>query len=113
MTQAWNNLVEFIANDAGEPLIGKLSLTRDTDLYHDLDMEPKHIARLIDQWATKFGVDLSGFSIDDYYPSAKLGIGTFFMTVVKSPFSAHARETLGGQSLTLGMLEEAMKRGKW
>jgi hypothetical protein len=113
MTDAWNNLVEFIAKDAGDPLVGKLNLTRETDLYHDLDMEPKRIALLIDQWAAKFGVNLADFSIDDYYPSAKLGLGSFFMTVVKSPFSAQARETLGGQAITLGMLEEAMKRGEW
>lgn len=113
MTDVWNRLVEFIAKDAGEPIIGRLKLTRDTDLHHDLDMEPKHIARLIEQWAATFEVNLSGFSIDDYYPSAKLDLGRFFMNVVKSPFSAHAREILGGQSLTLSMLEEAMKRGRW
>jgi hypothetical protein len=113
MTDAWNSLIEFIAKNAGEPVIGRLNLTRETDLYHDLDMEPKHIALLIDQWAAKFGVNLSDFAIDDYYPSAKLDLRMFLMTVVKSPFSAQARETLGGQALTLGMMEEAMKRGKW
>ncbi|WP_321813024.1 MULTISPECIES: DUF1493 family protein [unclassified Paraburkholderia] len=113
MTDVWNNLAVFIAKNRGEPLIGKLDLTRETDLYHDLDMEPKNIARLIEQWAKTFSVDISGFSIDEYYPSAKLGLGKFFITVAKSPFSASARGTLGGQSLTLGMLEEAMMRGKW
>lgn len=109
----WTDLREFIAADAGKPLVGQLELTRDTDLYHDLDMNPQHIEQLIRRWASQFGVDLSEFDIHYYYPSAKLGIGSFLATVVKSPFSADARETLGGRSLTLGMMEEAMQGGRW
>ncbi|KWN70409.1 hypothetical protein WM24_06400 [Burkholderia ubonensis] len=113
MADVWKSLEEFVAANAGKPLVGRLELTRDTDLYHDLDMEPDHIDKLIRRWATKFGVDLSTFDIHYYYPSAKLGIGSFLVTVVKSPFSTEARETLGGRSLTLGMMEEAMQRGRW
>ncbi|KVG38154.1 hypothetical protein WL29_08130 [Burkholderia ubonensis] len=113
MVDAWKSLEEFVAADAGKPLVGRLELTRDTDLYHDLDMEPDHIDKLVRRWAVKFGVDLSAFDIHYYYPSAKLGIGSFLAAVVKSPFSTEARETLGGRSLTLGMMEEAMERGRW
>lgn len=113
MEDVWKNLEEFISADAGKPLVGQLELTRDTDLYHDLDMNPDHIERLIRRWAAQFGVDLSEFDIHYYYPSAKLGIGSFLAAVVKSPFSAQARETLGGRSVTLGMMEEAMQGGRW
>ncbi|MBN3843595.1 DUF1493 family protein [Burkholderia sp. Ac-20349] len=113
MADAWKRLEAFVAADAGKPLVGRLELTRDTDLYHDLDMEPDHIEALVRRWAETFGVDLSAFDIHYYYPSAKLGIGAFLATVVKSPFSPSARETLGGRSLTLGMMEEAMERGRW
>ncbi|TKC81276.1 DUF1493 family protein [Trinickia terrae] len=110
---AWKKLAEFIAADAGKPVIGQLVLTRDTDLYHDLDLNPSHIERLMTEWATKFNVDMAAFDINYYYPSAKLGIGSFLAAVAKSPFSAAARETLGGRSLTLGMLEDAMQKGRW
>lgn len=113
MADAWKSLEAFVAADAGKPLAGRLDLTRDTDLYHDLDMSPEHIMRLMTEWAAKFNVDLTGFDIHDYYPSAKLGVASFLATVVKSPFSAQARETLGGRSLTLGMLEDAMQNGRW
>ncbi|RDK00551.1 hypothetical protein DLM46_22625 [Paraburkholderia lacunae] len=113
MADVWNRLEEFIAEDAGKPIVGRLELTRDTDLYHDLDMNPDHITRLMNEWAAKFHVDMAGFDIHHYYPSAKLGIGSFLAAVVKSPFSTEARETLGGRSLTLGMLEEAMQKGRW
>ncbi|MDN7516428.1 DUF1493 family protein [Burkholderia sp. AU45251] len=84
-----------------------------TLIYHDLDLEPDRIDKLVRRWAVEFGVDLSAFDIHYYYPAAKLGIGSFLAAVVKSPFSTAARETLGGRSLTLGMMEEAMERGRW
>jgi hypothetical protein len=112
-TETWSSLKAFIAEDAGKPIVGRLQLARDTDLYHDLDMDPARIAEFIKRWAARFGVDVGGFDLHYHYPAAKLYIGPFFATMAKSPFSASARETLGGRSLTLGMLEEAMKAGRW
>jgi hypothetical protein len=89
------------------------SNSRETDLYHDLDMNPDHISKFMKRWAAQFHVELNGFDLHHCYPAAKLSIGSFLATVAKSPFSANARETLGGRSLTLGMLEEAMKTGRW
>ncbi|WP_175774588.1 DUF1493 family protein [Burkholderia anthina] len=74
---------------------------------------PGDIDPFIRRWAAAFGVDLSAFDIHYYYPAATLGIGAFLATVVKSPFSSAARTTLGGRSLTLGMMEEAIERGRW
>ncbi|MBY8608027.1 MAG: DUF1493 family protein [Burkholderia sp.] len=113
MADTWKRLEAFIATDIEKLPVDRIALSRDTDLYHDLDLEPNDIDRIVRQWAETFGVDLSAFDIHHYYPSAKLGIGSFLATVVKSPFSTEARETLGGRSLTLGMMEEAMERGRW
>ncbi|KVL53928.1 hypothetical protein WT01_26375 [Burkholderia cepacia] len=113
MADAWKNLEAFIASDIGKLPVGRIELTRDTDLCHDLDMAPDHIDAFVRRWAVTFDVDLSMFDIHDYYPSAKLGIGSFLTTVVRSPFSNKAREILGGRSLTLGMMVEAMERGRW
>ncbi|MCA7898467.1 DUF1493 family protein [Burkholderia cepacia] len=113
MADAWKNLEAFIATDIGKLPVDRIELMRDTDLYHDLDMEPEHIDAFVRRWAVTFDVDLSMFDIHDYYPSAKLGIGSFLATVVRSPFSNKSREILGGRSLTLGMMVEAMERGRW
>lgn len=113
MADAWKSLEAFIATDIGRLPVDRIELTRDTDLYHDLDLEPNDIDEFVRQWAVTFGIDLSAFDIHYYYPSAKLGIGSFLAAVVKSPFSNEARETLGGRSLTLGMMEQAMERGRW
>ncbi|VWB86353.1 DUF1493 family protein [Burkholderia lata] len=113
MADAWERLEAFFLADIdGLPVAG-IELTRNTDLYHDLDLEPNDIDKLVRRWASTFGVDLSEFDIHYYYPSAKLGIGSFLVAVAKSPFSNEARETLGGRSLTLGLMEEAMERGRW
>ncbi|HEF5869796.1 TPA: DUF1493 family protein [Burkholderia cenocepacia] len=113
MADTWQRLEAFIATDVANRPIDRIELSRDTDLHHDLDLEPNDIDRIIRQWAAIFSVDLSAFDLHYYYPSAKLRIGSFLATVVKSPFSTNARETLGGRSLTLGMMEEAMERGRW
>ncbi|VWC90077.1 acyl carrier protein [Burkholderia contaminans] len=113
MADTWKRLEAFITGDIGALPVRRIELSRDTDLYHDLDMEPDAIDTLIKRWGGAFGVDLSAFDIHYYYPSAKLGMGSFLDAVVKSPFSLDAREKLGGRSLTLGMLKEAMERGRW
>lgn len=113
MADAWKRLEAFLATDAGRLPVDRIALVRETDLYHDLDMEPNDIDLFIRRWAAAFCVDLSEFDIHYYYPAAKLGIGSFLAAVVKSPFSNVARTTLGGRSLTLGMMEEAMECGHW
>ncbi|KXU86258.1 hypothetical protein CI15_17445 [Paraburkholderia monticola] len=114
MNDAWPDLERFIREKrapAALPLDDKL--TRDMDLYHDLDWEPAKIVEVMRAWADRFHVDLHDFDVRYYVPSANMRKRDIVMTALKSPFSASARELLGGRSLTLGMLEEAMKRGAW
>lgn len=112
-TDAWVQLVEFFESIAGKPLIGQNKFTRETDLYHDLDLEPKTIQSILCSWGSRFNVDMADFDIVHYYPASKLSHKDFLLTLLKIPFSRHSRETLGGWQLTLGMLEEAMILGKW
>lgn len=110
--EAWTKLVEFFESRIEKPVIGKNRFTRDTDLYHDLDMEPYEIERVLREWSAQFNIDTGEFDLGHYYPASKLSKKEFFLTVLKVPFSREARETLGGWQLTLGMLEEAMLKGK-
>ncbi|WP_186131889.1 DUF1493 family protein [Burkholderia gladioli] len=113
MANAWEQLVALMNTDAAGFIGSNAALAPATDLYHDLDMSPESIRRLILMWAARFAVDISTFDIDFYYPSARLGTGAFVATLVRSPFSAKARHTLGGRALTLGMLADAMRGGRW
>jgi len=110
----WSRLQQFIWPIWGRAPFGmNEELTRDMDLYHDLDWNPKKIAIVMNEWANKFGVDMTEFDLYHYYPSAALSRWEFFITTLKAPFNVTARETLGGWQLTLGMMEDAMKTGHW
>jgi hypothetical protein len=114
MNDVWLDLERFIRETrapAALPLGNKL--TPDMDLYHDLDWEPAKIVEVMQAWAKRFDVDLREFDVAWYVPSARMRKSEIVAAALKSPFSASARESLGGRSLTLGMLEEAMKRGSW
>ncbi|APA84411.1 DUF1493 family protein [Paraburkholderia sprentiae WSM5005] len=114
MKDVWLDLERFIRATrapAALPLDDKL--TRDMDLYHDLDWEPAKIVEVMHVWAERFQVDLRDFDVSYYVPSANMRKRDIVVAALTSPFSASARELLGGRSLTLGMLEAAMKRGAW
>ena len=112
-SQAWDALVEFIEPIMGKPLVGRNRFTRETDLYHDLDLNPATIARVLADWSARFSVDMTEFDIERYYPFSKLRASKLLVALLKAPFSREARDILGGSQLTLGMLQEAMLRGKW
>jgi len=114
MNDAWLQLQQFIREIRAPGLLGiDEELTRDMDLYHDLDWEPPKIVNVMETWGAPFRVDLSEFDVAYYAPSANMRRREAVLAALKSPFSAKARDSLAGRSLTLGMLEEAMKRGRW
>ena len=114
MDDAWHQLQQFIREVRAPGVLGiDEKLTPDMDLYHDLDWEPAKIVNVMQTWGERFHVDLSYFDVAYYGPSANMRKRDVVLAALKSPFSAKARESLGGRSLTIGMLEEAMKRGRW
>ncbi|WP_211452247.1 DUF1493 family protein [Collimonas antrihumi] len=110
---AWDGLVTFLVAKIGKPLFGRDEITRDQDLYHDLDLEPQAIDELMKDFALRFQVDISEFDLQYYYPLFGAGHLEFLKCLMASPISASARERLGGRMITIGMLEDAMKINKW
>ncbi|KVG52143.1 hypothetical protein WJ33_10745 [Burkholderia ubonensis] len=114
MSDTWFQLQQFIREVRAPGVFGlDEQLTPDMDLYHDLDWEPPKIVNVMQMWAERFQVDLEDFDVAYYVPSANMRKRDVVLAVLKSPFGTKARESLAGRSLTLGMLEEAMKRGWW
>lgn len=114
MDDPWSHLQAFIREVRAPSLFGlDAQLTRDMDLYHDLDWEPARIASVMRAWAARFDVDLGDFTVEDYVPSASMRRRDVMWAALKAPFSAAARDALGGRALTLGMLEAVMRDGKW
>jgi len=114
MSDEWDKLVKFVHEMDAPALFGRESkLTHDMDLYHDLDWNTQKIEKVIAVWAEQFDVDISNFDISYYIPSARMRNSELLWATLKSPFSMKAREILGGRVLTLGMMEEAMRRRRW
>ncbi|MBR8208432.1 DUF1493 family protein [Burkholderia cenocepacia] len=106
-------LIEMVRDEADSPLWGALEITEDTDLCIDLEISDRAMLRLMRRFSETFGVDISDFDIDYYYPSRKLGMGRFLMTVFRSPFSADARDKILERPLTIKMMETAIETGRW
>ena len=106
-------LIEMVLNEADSPLWGELGITPDTDLCIDLEISDKAMLRLMRRFSETFGVDMTDFDIDYYYPSRKLGLGRFLMIVFRSPFSADARDKILERPLTIKMMEAAIEAGRW
>ncbi|RQZ15166.1 DUF1493 family protein [Burkholderia sp. Bp9031] len=106
-------LIEMVQDEADSPLWGELEITRDTDLCIDLEISDRAMLRLMRRFSETFGVDIADFDIDYYYPSRKLGLGRFLMTVFRSPFSTDARDKILERPLTIRMMETAIEAGRW
>jgi hypothetical protein len=114
MDDAWDQLQQLIREVRAPGMLGiDDKLTRDMDLYHDLDWEAPKILNVMRTLGERFHVDLSDFDVAYYIPSSSMRKRDVVLAALKSPFSTKARESLGGRSLTLGMLEEAIKHGRW
>ncbi|MGU3782195.1 DUF1493 family protein [Burkholderia metallica] len=106
-------LIEMIKDEADSPLWGELDLTSDTDLCVDLEFTHRAMLRFMQKFSETFDVDIGNFDIDYYYPSRKMKLGKFLVELAKSPFSESARDKIMDRPLTIGMLEVAIKDGKW
>jgi len=105
----WNRLEAFAREELGRPIFGgQLKLTPDSRLEGDLRLTGLDAVEFIDKWAETFGIDAQGFPYNRYF-----GPDTF--DVVRSVlglFSKRHRDP-ARVPLTLGMLADAMRRGRW
>ncbi|RQS10905.1 DUF1493 family protein [Burkholderia sp. Bp8998] len=87
-------LIEMVRDEADSPLWGELEITPETDLCIDLEISDRAMLRLMRRFSEEFCVDIADFDMDCYYPSRKLGFGRFLVEVLKSPFSAGAKDKI-------------------
>lgn len=107
------SLIEMVRDEADLPMWGELEITPETDLCNDLEISDRAMLRLMRRFSESFGVDISDFDIDYYYPSRKLRFGRFLVEVLKSPLSDSARGKLVERPLTIRMMEAAIEAGRW
>jgi hypothetical protein len=105
----WEQLEAFAREELGRPWFGRaLKLTPDSRIEEDLRLTGLDAIEFIDKWAEKFGVDAQGFPYRRYF-------GADNLDVIRSVLGLLSRRFRDPPlvPLTLGMLAEAMQRGRW
>ena len=106
----WTKLEAFAREQLGRPLLGgRLKLTPDSRLEEDLRLTGLDAVEFIDKWAEEFNVEApQGFPYDRYF-------GPESLDVIRSILGLFSKRFRDPElvPLTLGMLAEAMRRGRW
>ncbi|AGK48762.1 MULTISPECIES: DUF1493 family protein [Burkholderia] len=108
-TDTWEKLAAFTREELGRPLFGgELRLEPSSRLEQDLGVTGTDAVEYIDKWAEAFGVQAEGFPYDRYFGPEGQELLTSFLALFSKRFRKPSRVPL-----TLGMLEEAMRLGRW
>ncbi|WP_063532719.1 DUF1493 family protein [Burkholderia sp. MSMB1589WGS] len=108
-TDTWEKLAAFTREELGRPLFGgELRLEPSSRLEQDLGVTGTDAVEYIDKWAEAFGVQAEGFPYDRYFGPEGQELLTSFLALFSKRFRKPPRVPL-----TLGMLEEAMRLGRW
>ncbi|MFP3505352.1 DUF1493 family protein [Burkholderia sp. SIMBA_062] len=105
----WERLEAFAREELGRPMFGgPLKLTPDSRMEEDLRITGIDAIEFIDKWAETFGVDVTNFPYKRYFGPDTLDV----VRSILGLFSSRYRDP-ELVPLTLGMLEEAMRLGRW
>jgi hypothetical protein len=106
---AWERLEAFAREELGRPLFGgRLDLRPTSLLEADLGLTGLDAVEFIDKWAETFNVRVEAFPYRRYFGPE----GQQLMSSLLGLFSRRFREP-ELMPLTLGMLAEATRRGRW
>ncbi|WP_321816597.1 MULTISPECIES: DUF1493 family protein [unclassified Paraburkholderia] len=107
--QTWEDLEAFAREELGRPLFGRLELTPKSRIEEDLRLTGVDAVEFIDTWAERFKIEApGGFPYARYFGPDSLDA----VRAVAGLFSNKFRDA-PLVPITLGMLAEAMRRGRW
>lgn len=108
-TDTWEKLALFAREELGRPLFGgQLRIEPLSRLEEDLGVTGIDAVEFIDKWAETFGVHVAEFPYDRYFGPEGQDMVTTFLALFSERYRKPPRIPL-----TLGMLEEAMRLGRW
>ncbi|MBN3843400.1 MULTISPECIES: DUF1493 family protein [Burkholderia] len=106
---AWGRLEAFAREELGRPLFGgPLKLSQSSRMEEDLRITGIDAIEFIDKWGETFGIDIEHFPYQRYIGPETLDMVRTFLGLLSSKYRDPERVPL-----TLGMLEEAMRLGRW
>ncbi|NML29714.1 DUF1493 family protein [Paraburkholderia antibiotica] len=106
--ETWDKLEAFARKELGKPVFGRLTVTPTSRLEEDLGLTGVDAIEFIDKWAETFGVQAQGFPYDRYFGPDGLDVVSSVLGIFSKRFR---QSTL--VPLTLGMLADAMRFGRW
>lgn len=107
--ETWERLEAFAREELGRPLFGgRLNLQPTSRLEEDLGLTGLDAAEFIDKWAETFKVQVQGFPYRRYFSPEGQELLSSFLGLFSKRFRQPPLVTL-----TLGMLAEATRRGRW
>lgn len=106
--EVWKKLEAFAREELGKPIFGQLRIEPNSKLEDELGLTGTDAVDFIDKWAERFGVAAEGFPYDRYFGPEGLDL----IGAIASLFSKRDRKA-ATQPLTLGMLADAMRAGRW
>ncbi|WP_322065951.1 DUF1493 family protein [Burkholderia ubonensis] len=108
-SDVWERLESFAREELGRPLFGgRLNLLPTSRLEDDLGLTGSDAVEFIDKWTETFSVQAQDFPYRRYFrPEGQELLSGFIGLFSKR----HRRPAI--VPLTLGMLAEAMQRGRW
>ncbi|HVE09846.1 MAG TPA: DUF1493 family protein [Paraburkholderia sp.] len=107
--EAWNRLEAFARAELGRPLLGgQLTLQPHTSLEDDLGVTGLDAVEFIDKWAQTFSIEARDFPYSRYFRPEGQQLLSGLLGLVSKRYCRPAP-----MPLTLGMLAEAMRRGRW
>ncbi|MGS0980656.1 DUF1493 family protein [Burkholderia glumae] len=105
----WQQLEVFAREELGRPLFGgTLNIQPETRLEQDLGLTGLDAVEFINDWAERFNVDAKDFPYRRYFGPE----GQELLSSIVGLFS-RARRRPERIPLTMGMLAEATRRGRW
>ncbi|NTX31272.1 DUF1493 family protein [Burkholderia pyrrocinia] len=108
-TDTWEKLAAFAREELGRPLFGgELRIDPSSRLEEDLRVTGIDAIEFIDKWAETFGVHADDFPYRRYFGPEGQELVTSFLALFSERYRKPPRVPL-----TLGMLEQAMRIGRW
>ena len=110
--EVFDEVVQFIHNEMGKVWWRSKPLTRYTRLYEDLRIDGDDATDLFLAFQKQFKVDLTALDLRKHFNDEgfdPVGISTFIRKITRQP----PPPKKSSKPITLGDLENTIKRGKW
>ena len=105
----WDRLEAFAREELGRPLFGgPLTLSRSSRMDECLRITGVDASEFLDKWGETFGIDVEDCPYQRYIGPETLDMVRAFLGLFSSKYRDPELVPL-----TLGMLEEAMRLGRW